>query len=167
MSIRKLSLAAAAAITLTCGAAAQEHQSQDSTRGAAPMTADGLPEECRTSAQAGDDGQSMRRIDMQSTSQDGQGMMAGMTEAQKGYLQSMAKMRGPMQTGIMAKDPDIGFICGMIPHHQGAVDMAEVVLKTGRDAEAKAFAAQVIREQGREITWMKNWLKQHAGKEPG
>jgi uncharacterized protein (DUF305 family) len=166
MSIRNFILAAAATITLTCGALAQENHSQHATGGAMPMTADSLPEECRTAAQTEDDGGSMLRMDKQSASQDRQGMMARMSEAQKGYLQSMAKMRGPMQTGIMAKDPDVGFICGMIPHHQGAVDMAEVVLKTGRNAEAKAFAEQVIREQGREITWMKNWLKQHAGRNP-
>jgi uncharacterized protein (DUF305 family) len=169
MSIRNLILAAAAAITLTCGALAQENHSQHSTGGAMPMTADSLPEECRTAAQAQAEGHggSMLRMDKQSASQDRQGMMARMSEAQKGYLQSMVKMRGPMQMGIMAKDPDVGFICGMIPHHQGAVDMADVVLKTGNDAEAKAFAEQVIREQGREITWMRNWLKQHARKERG
>jgi len=167
MSIRILVFVAATATMLACGAAAQENQSQHSRGGAMPGTADSLPEECRTAGKAGNSGESMARMEAQTTPQARQGAQATMTQAQKDYLQSMAKMRGPMQTGIMAKDPDVGFICGMIPHHQGAVDMAEVVLKTGSDTEAKVFAEQVIREQGREITWMKNWLKQHAGKEPG
>lgn len=91
--------------------------------------------------------------------------MANLSEAQKGYLEAMMKMRGPMQMGIMANDPDVGFICGMIPHHQGAVDMAEVVLKTGHNAEAKKFAEQVIKEQGQQISWMKERLKKYADKE--
>lgn len=47
--------------------------------------------------------------------------------------------------GIMANDPDVAFICGMIPHYQVAVDMAEVVLKTRHTAEAKRFADQLIK----------------------
>ncbi|WP_198026458.1 DUF305 domain-containing protein [Bradyrhizobium sp. ARR65] len=90
--------------------------------------------------------------------------MANLSEAQNGYRQSMVKMRGPMRMGIMANSPDVGFICGMIPHHQGAVDMAEVVLQTGHNPEVKRFAEQVIREQGQQISWMKDWLKKYAGK---
>ena len=43
--------------------------------------------------------------------------------------------------------------------------MAEAVLKTGKNLEAKRFAEQVIKEQGREITEMKDWLKKYAKKE--
>jgi uncharacterized protein (DUF305 family) len=164
MAIRILVLATAAATTLAYGAAAQQNQQQPAGGGPIPMV-DSLPEECRTSAPAGGQGQTMQGMDMQSASQGGQGMMTNMTEAQKGYLQSMVKMRGPMQMGIMAQDPDVGFICGMIPHHQGAIDMAEVVLKTGNDLEAKRFAERVIRDQGREITEMKNWLKKYTKKQ--
>jgi uncharacterized protein (DUF305 family) len=125
------------------------------------MVPDGLPKECRTTP-AANQSESMQGIDMPRTSQESQGMMADMTEAQSGYRQSMMKMRGPMQMGIMASDPDVGFICGMIPHHQGAVDMAEVVLKTGHNLEVKRFADQVIKEQGQQINWMKDWLKKYA-----
>lgn len=90
--------------------------------------------------------------------------MASLSEAQKRYLQSMMKIRGPMQIGIMANDPDVGSICGMIPHHQGAVEMADIVLKTGHNAEVKRFAEQVIKQQGQQINWMKDWLKTLASK---
>jgi uncharacterized protein (DUF305 family) len=165
MSIRILILATAATTSLACSAAAQQNQQQAPGRGPIPMATDSLPEECRTAAQAGGTGQSMHRMDMQGAAQETQGMTANMSEAQKGYLQSMMKMRGPMQMGIMAKDPDVGFICGMIPHHQGAIDMAEVVLKAGHNPEARRFAERVISEQGREIAEMKDWLKRYAKKE--
>ena len=52
-------------------------------------------------------------------------------------------------------DPDIDFLRGMIPHHQGAVDMAKVQLKYGQDGVLKNFTKRVIREQEREIRFMK------------
>ena len=44
----------------------------------------------------------------------------------------------------------------MIPHHQSAIDMASVVLKTGDNAEAKKMAENIIKDQGQEIAEMKN-----------
>ena len=50
----------------------------------------------------------------------------------------------------------------MIPHHQGAIDMAEVVLQYGRDETTKKWAGDIIREQRREIAEMQAWLAQNA-----
>jgi uncharacterized protein (DUF305 family) len=61
--------------------------------------------------------------------------------------------------------PDVAFICGMIPHHQSAIDMAQVVLKTGDNAEAKRMAQKVIDDQQKEIAEMRDWLKKNAAKE--
>ena len=47
----------------------------------------------------------------------------------------------------------------MIPHPQGAIDMAEVVLKYGKDAETRKWPNDIIREQRGEIAEMQAWLK--------
>ena len=153
------------------GAIAQQNQPQQPAAGAhmqMSMSGEGLPEECRTAAQAGDQSQmtqTMQGMDMQGMSQHMQGMMANMNDAQKGYMQAMMKMHGPMMTGVIAKDADVAFVCGMIAHHQGAIDMAQVELRTGDNVEAKKMAEKVVKEQGQEIAEMKDWLKKSAKRE--
>ncbi|MGV8856773.1 MAG: DUF305 domain-containing protein [Devosia sp.] len=46
----------------------------------------------------------------------------------------------------------------MIPHHQGAIDMGNVILKFGTDPSIKALAAHIISDQQYEIVQMQNWL---------
>jgi hypothetical protein len=72
---------------------------------------------------------------------------------------AMDRMHGPMMQGIANADPDTAFILGMIPHHQGAIDMAEIVLKFGRDAKNQHLAREIIDSQRREIGEMRAWLK--------
>ncbi len=63
-----------------------------------------------------------------------------------------------MMAGITDNNPDIAFAKGMIPHHQGAIDMAEMVLQYSQDTSIKSLANQIKQEQQSEIAYMKNWL---------
>jgi hypothetical protein len=57
---------------------------------------------------------------------------------------------------------DVDFVRGMIPHHQGAIDMAKVVLEHGKDEQTRKWAADIIREQEREIAEMRAWLSRNG-----
>ena len=57
-------------------------------------------------------------------------------------------------------DADKDFIAGMIPHHRGAVDMAAILLKYGKNPRVRELAEQIIREQEKEIILMEELLKE-------
>ncbi len=78
--------------------------------------------------------------------------------AREAYEVSMARMHGPMQVGIRHPDPDVAFVLGMIPHHQGAIDMAQIQLQYGQDPVNRKLAQEIIAAQRHEIQEMKAWL---------
>ena len=80
------------------------------------------------------------------------------------YMKAMDDMHGPMMDGVMDPDPDAAFVKGMIPHHRGAVAMAEIELKYGQDPELRKLAQDIIEAQAREIEFMENWLKKKQGR---
>ncbi|MBY0298724.1 MAG: DUF305 domain-containing protein [Methylobacterium sp.] len=57
---------------------------------------------------------------------------------------------------------DIDFRTHMIPHHQGAVEMAKVALKHAKDPKTKAMAQKIIDDQEKEIAEMQAWLKKNS-----
>jgi len=70
----------------------------------------------------------------------------------------MDSMDRDMNQGRLAKDIDVAFICGMLPHHKGAIDMAKAELQYGDDPWAKQLAQAIIAAQTKEIAEMKDWL---------
>ena len=83
-------------------------------------------------------------------------------EFTRAYVEAMNEMHGPMMDGVMADDPDVAFVRGMIPHHQGAIDMAKIVLAHGKDPEIRKLAESVIRDQEKEVAMMRDWLKKNG-----
>jgi uncharacterized protein (DUF305 family) len=70
----------------------------------------------------------------------------------------------PPQSGMMAR-PDQHFIEMMIPHHQDAVEMANLALTRAKHPEIKTLAVAIKRDQTREIQQMRGWYKAWYGKE--
>ena len=83
---------------------------------------------------------------------------------QQELMQGMNQMNQDMMAAAQYKDPDVAFAAGMLPHHIGAVKMAEVELKYGKDPEMRKLAENIINAQQAEIEQMQKWLKAHNKK---
>lgn len=98
----------------------------------------------------------------ETTTHDMNGMeMSGvMTPASMAFGAANAAMMTAMAITYTG-DADHDFITGMIPHHQGAVAMAKIVLEYGSDPEVKSLAEGIIVAQETEIAPMTAWLAAH------
>ena len=86
---------------------------------------------------------------------------ASVREFRAAHQRMMSGMNLPF-TG----DPDVDFRVHMIPHHQGAIDMARVAMRHAKDPWTRQLAEAVIVEQQREIAEMQAWLKNHGAPVP-
>ncbi len=85
-----------------------------------------------------------------------------MPEHVRENMQKMLLTMPAMRQGMMLEDADIAFACGMIAHHQAAIDMAQVVLDHGQDADMRRLADEIIKTQADEIEFMTQWLEETA-----
>jgi uncharacterized protein (DUF305 family) len=68
--------------------------------------------------------------------------------------QAMISMNTGMSSVSMTGNSDVDFALMMIPHHQGAVEMAKVELKYGTDSRLQRLAQEIIVTQQSEIEFM-------------
>jgi len=96
-------------------------------------------------------------------------MMAAQQPAPKGdtgpastaYAAANAKMHAAMDITFTG-DADVDFVNGMIAHHQGAIDMAKIVIEHGKDADIRKLAEEIVAAQEGEIALMRDWLAKHG-----
>lgn len=81
--------------------------------------------------------------------------------ADRAMMAGMQQMNQAMSAAPMTGDPDRDFVAMMMPHHQGAIDMARVELRYGKDARLRRLAHAVVAAQRTEIAEMRRWQASH------
>lgn len=72
-----------------------------------------------------------------------------------------------MHAIALTGDVDYDFVVGMIPHHQGAIDMAEQLLSSAQLSDAlRPLAQDIIAAQSTEIAFMNSWLANYGDPRP-
>jgi uncharacterized protein (DUF305 family) len=84
----------------------------------------------------------------------------GSAPSSAAYRAAMEAMMKSMETPYTG-NADHDFVTGMLPHHQGAVDMAKIELQYGRDPALKTLARDIIASQTKEQAFMRAWLARH------
>jgi uncharacterized protein (DUF305 family) len=68
---------------------------------------------------------------------------------------AMSVMHRTMAAAPLTGDPDQDFLAAMIPHHEGAIEMARLVLVHGRDPLVRRLAEDILASQQAEVTSMR------------
>jgi uncharacterized protein (DUF305 family) len=84
-------------------------------------------------------------------------MEMGGTPVDQAFAASMQTMMKNMKVNPTG-NADTDFVLMMMPHHQGAIDMAKVELQYGKDPEMRQLATDIVAAQEKEIAGMKAWL---------
>jgi uncharacterized protein (DUF305 family) len=87
-------------------------------------------------------------------------MTRGETPADQAFAASQTMMKN-MRVNPTG-NPDKDFVLMMMPHHQGAIDMANVELQYGKDPELRQLAADIVAAQQKGIAEMKAWLAKNG-----
>ena len=82
----------------------------------------------------------------------------GQTAASRAFQAANEKMHRDMAI-TYSGDADVDLVRSMIPHHQGAIDMAKIVMTFGKDPEIRKLAEEIVKAQEAEIAFMRSWLK--------
>jgi uncharacterized protein (DUF305 family) len=88
---------------------------------------------------------------------------AAKTTAEAPFLAENAAAMDRMMADMDVKptgDVDADFVAMMIPHHQGAIDMAQAVLRYGKNEQIRRIAQEIVVEQQQEIAAMRLALGQ-------
>ena len=88
-------------------------------------------------------------------------MMQHASPSTKAFSAANARMHKDMMIDYTG-DADVDFVRSMIPHHQGAIDMAKVQIQYGKDPELRKLAEGIVKAQEAEIAEMQAWLKAHG-----
>ena len=80
--------------------------------------------------------------------------------------QSMQSIHEAMSSLKSSGNNDEDFVRLMLPHHQGALDMAKAELLHGKDPQMRRLAQEIITDQQSEIELMHLWLRQHQPQNP-
>lgn len=78
----------------------------------------------------------------------------------------MERMMRDMHAAGGSGNPDADFLAMMIPHHEGAVEMARLILVHGRDPATRRLAEEIIASQTVEIAGMRQRLAILGGAAP-
>ncbi len=85
----------------------------------------------------------------------------GANPADLAFSRGMSQMHESMMAVHDTGNTDRDFVLNMLPHHQGAVDMAQTELRYGHDPSLRRLASGIIAAQRREIAEMNAWILAH------
>ncbi|MBZ9715412.1 DUF305 domain-containing protein [Deinococcus multiflagellatus] len=86
--------------------------------------------------------------------------MGGVNTAMAGEMKNSMKGMGDMVK--KAKNPDVAFVQGMLPHHASAIEMANLALQQGQDARVLSLSRAIITAQAKEMLDYRTWLKKRG-----